>query len=1088
MGRSSPEDGGVRGGVGVKRQVVSVGRGPGVEVVSEEKFARRLQGMSGSGGCVDCHRERSGQPTSAKGQGRSKAARASHRSNNNNKSGSSSPSKKSGKPGRGGKQGGKRIAGKPIVVHIKDTLRSALQHRGSVGDTDSDTVSVRSIDEDLFGDVSSIPEFKPQRYIQYPASDSPPPPPLPPLTQPSAVSRMVRGEKSKKNLTALISVMEKAHHKERCHVESNLAGPSYADSKLCRLLNNQLCGRGNAFSQQRSIADCENVEVICNDLYKHGKGGGGEDADSVCDDNSSVSSSSEAASDPECILVEESSGFEFSSEELQRLAQYTTGYPIYRYDCSPDECPQCMSMWYYHKACLYDGCYTDAASSAHSAWTRSGCRDGDHDTTLEASEEEEEAEETESEDPADCTVRAIPGKRSRTSGSTPSAQEPASDLISWGRDRSQSPSSVPGVDCVELGPPSTRTPHHSRPSLWSGGPRQLWDIDISPGGRVWGGVQQQHPSNPYPNSVYLELTGTDVSISVFYHHSLLQDPGARAALQTYRTEADPCCAGAAKAPLFSLCYQGSPLCGLNLPVAFFTDHPRLPHIAMVPPHELSTYVSTPPVRQLVENEEKVIFQCPTAEFSVQCYNVLCDRYCTQQQYSYCPTWARNWTYRRTLLMKQFCSGADILCLQEMEAEQLENFFMPELRTKGYSSVFVPKTRARTMANPEDRAKVDGCAILFNRQKFSLVESRIVEFNQTAAAHGKGNRDMLNRVMTKDNVGLIVLLETRPAIFGDSEEQRHLADEVRPNLLVVATAHMHWDPEDCDVKMVQTMMMMSELQTFMTHVVSAHPLAAQSADAVPLLFCADLNSLPDSGVVEYLRKICNVAGVVVEYLRKICNVAGVVEYLRKICNVAGVVEYLRKICNVAGVVEYLTQGKVSWKHPEFKENEYEDVLPKFCEVDDEYIYHDFDFRQTCTLMPFTNYTYNFKGIIDYMLYTADGLDVMRQMGPDDESWFHHQKVMGCPNEHYPSDHVPLFVTFQMPFSMHQDPQKLANNPKIQEPCLVDEGTGDKLKDLRRPKNHTMRPQQSYLLVAQAGLPARRTDANAQLVSNPAAATL
>ncbi len=37
---------------------------------------------------------------------------------------------------------------------------------------------------------------------------------------------------------------------------------------------------------------------------------------------------------------------------------------------------------------------------------------------------------------------------------------------------------------------------------------------------------------------------------------------------------------------------------------------------------------------------------PTALFTVMCYNVLCDRYATRQQYGYCPQWALSWDYRK----------------------------------------------------------------------------------------------------------------------------------------------------------------------------------------------------------------------------------------------------------------------------------------------------------------------------------------------------------------------------------------------------------------------------------------------------------
>ncbi|EFP13166.1 hypothetical protein CRE_29265 [Caenorhabditis remanei] len=56
---------------------------------------------------------------------------------------------------------------------------------------------------------------------------------------------------------------------------------------------------------------------------------------------------------------------------------------------------------------------------------------------------------------------------------------------------------------------------------------------------------------------------------------------------------------------------------------------------------------------------------PIATFTVLCYNVLCDKYATVNQYSYCPSWALNWEYRKTLIIKEIRTyEADVITLQE----------------------------------------------------------------------------------------------------------------------------------------------------------------------------------------------------------------------------------------------------------------------------------------------------------------------------------------------------------------------------------------------------------------------------------------
>ena len=54
-------------------------------------------------------------------------------------------------------------------------------------------------------------------------------------------------------------------------------------------------------------------------------------------------------------------------------------------------------------------------------------------------------------------------------------------------------------------------------------------------------------------------------------------------------------------------------------------------------------------------------------------------------------------------------------MQEVETEQFRLLFQPELKALGYTGIFSPKSRAKTM-NEEDRKYVDGCAIFWKSEK------------------------------------------------------------------------------------------------------------------------------------------------------------------------------------------------------------------------------------------------------------------------------------------------------------------------------------------------------------------------------------
>ena len=49
---------------------------------------------------------------------------------------------------------------------------------------------------------------------------------------------------------------------------------------------------------------------------------------------------------------------------------------------------------------------------------------------------------------------------------------------------------------------------------------------------------------------------------------------------------------------------------------------------------------------------------------------------------------------------------------------------------------------------------------FRPNKFKLLSEHVIEFNQLAMTHAQGSDVMLNRVMTKDNIALAVLLELK----------------------------------------------------------------------------------------------------------------------------------------------------------------------------------------------------------------------------------------------------------------------------------------------------------------------------------------
>ncbi|XP_048516526.1 CCR4-NOT transcription complex subunit 6-like isoform X2 [Dendroctonus ponderosae] len=352
---------------------------------------------------------------------------------------------------------------------------------------------------------------------------------------------------------------------------------------------------------------------------------------------------------------------------------------------------------------------------------------------------------------------------------------------------------------------------------------------------------------------------------------------------------------------------------------------------------------------------------PACIFTVMCYNVLCDKYATRQMYTYCPSWALNWDYRKKGIMDEIQHyAADIINLQEVEMEQFYNFFMPQLKAHGYYGIYSPKSRAKHMAESE-RKFVDGCAIFFRTSKFTLVKEHLVEFNQLAMANADGLEHMLNRVMPKDNIGLAALLQTTANAWENAPPDAPFACQP----VLVCTAHLHWDPEYCDVKLIQTMMLSNELKSILEESVQtlrANNVNITDPSNIQLVLCGDFNSLPDSGVIEFLGT-----------------------------------------------------GKVSQDHQDFKAFSYKACLEKVlsCDKPNEFT-HSFKLASAYNdeIMPFTNYTFDFKGIIDYIFYAKNTMTPLGLLGPISQDWISQNKVIGCPHPHVYSDHFPLLVELEM----------------------------------------------------------------------------
>jgi CCR4-NOT transcription complex subunit 6 len=229
---------------------------------------------------------------------------------------------------------------------------------------------------------------------------------------------------------------------------------------------------------------------------------------------------------------------------------------------------------------------------------------------------------------------------------------------------------------------------------------------------------------------------------------------------------------------------------------------------------------------------------------------------------------------------------------------------------------------------------------------------------------KGEHDIFNRVMPRDDIGVVAFLENRAT----------------GSRFIVGNVHVYWNPLFADVKLVQVAILMEGITKLANKWVK-HPACDKKAqfrftngdndegaeqeaaqepapskeytDAadIPLILCGDFNSMPNSGVHEFI-----------------------------------------------------TNGNVSNAHEDLGSRKYGNFTR-------DGISHPFKIKSSygaINELAFTNYVPHFQGVLDYIWYSTNTLQVVGLLGEIDKDYL--QRVPGFPNYHFPSDHIALYAQY------------------------------------------------------------------------------
>lgn len=375
----------------------------------------------------------------------------------------------------------------------------------------------------------------------------------------------------------------------------------------------------------------------------------------------------------------------------------------------------------------------------------------------------------------------------------------------------------------------------------------------------------------------------------------------------------------------------------------------------LPPLERQTIT----VQDLSSNHDK---------FKIASFNILCDRACTTALYGYNPSNALLWEYRRDMILRQLKeTDADILCLQEVDGDTMTEFLSPKLSYDGYKGVYWPKTRAKTM-HEKDAKYVDGSAIFYKSSKYILLEKQVIDISNIAINRPdmKNQHDIFNRVMPRDNIGVVVLLENR----------------MTGSRLIVANTHLHWDPVYPDVKLIQTAVQIETIAKLSEKYTKRAP----CGDKTQKFGLADENDPANGEVQEPAPSMEYSSNTQIPFI-----------FVGDFNSTAD-----------SSVYELLAKGSVKSSHKELSDYSYGNFSKNGID-------HPFSLRsaysaldKTSDQLAFTNYTPGFSDVIDHIWYSNNTLELGSLLGGVDPDYL--KTVPGFPNHHFPSDHLLLVAEF------------------------------------------------------------------------------
>ncbi|CXI81381.1 carbon catabolite repressor protein 4, putative [Plasmodium berghei] len=425
-------------------------------------------------------------------------------------------------------------------------------------------------------------------------------------------------------------------------------------------------------------------------------------------------------------------------------------------------------------------------------------------------------------------------------------------------------------------------------------------------------------------------------------------------------------------------------------------------------HKIITGCCIPNIQIMQNNNNVTSFKTLNSsntsdnQFTVMTWNILAEIYGTSEAFAHCDPYMLSWSYRKTKIIQEILNyRPDIICLQEIQNEHFLEFFKPCLSQYEYQGVYKQKTK-EIFTSPSGKHKggkytIDGCAIFFNKKKFKFVEIYALEFSKLikegsviSLPKEVQKNPALSKGLLKDNIALVLLLEhvENNKIYDSEkwEKNNNPRFENRKNkkkVVIVANTHIIANPEATYVKIWQTQILVKVIEYLKINFI-------QKYEIIPsIIICGDFNSTPNSAVYQLLyKKKCFPTHHDIN-----SDEHGLLEYLPMSHNL--------NLKSAYAISNFLSQT-----------------------INTEESINNIIINNTIDLdkfePPFTNYTSNFIGCLDYIFYNDEDLNIISTVNiPDEnqliqESQIYHLSSSALPSPIRSSDHFPLIAKFEFKF--------------------------------------------------------------------------